>query len=433
MRDVRHPPRPSAQRLRLPRWNTERARGAPDSVRLHRARPQFRVPDDHFSRRRRDVLRCPDRRRRLRPLPRGAAGVRRRGHRGVARAASGAAGACGVPDRAVAMDRAHARALFSRARGRRDSARNARRLGVADGGDRRRDDAARGRATRGRAARRRRAHGGRAGRDRPRQGRASSGPHGRTRPRARPSSAVRPDRLPRPAADAVAKRRRGVHGPRPLRAAGSARAARALSRAARRLSVGGAGNLQPDAVGGLGSGAAGARAADRRARRARQRAPARDGCWRTTSGATMRASSIASRRWSRRRTRPASRPRRSARAGLPQPSPAAMADRTLALYDAALAGARSPAPRTRPPSRSRPRAIRDALGYVPWVVPPPVRWSAVAGAGADGAGCAGARGGRARGTLRIRRGHGEDRLATGADAARARPAPADAPARSSKR
>jgi glycosyltransferase involved in cell wall biosynthesis len=56
---------------------------------------------------------------------------------------------------------------------------------------------------------------------------------------------------------------------------------------------------------------------------------------------------------------------------LPQPSPATMAERTLALYDAALAAAPTALPDAivKPLSPAR---LRDALGYVPWVVPPPV-------------------------------------------------------------
>ena len=103
----------------------DRARRFPGAVRLHRARPQFRVPDDHVPRRRRHVLRRRDRRRRVRALPRGAADVRRRRHRGVARAAPRAAAARGVPDRAVALGRGHARAVFPGLRGRGRRARHA--------------------------------------------------------------------------------------------------------------------------------------------------------------------------------------------------------------------------------------------------------------------------------------------------------------------
>ena len=55
-----------------------------------------------------------------------------------------------------------------------------------------------------------------------------------------------------------------------------------------------------------------------------------------------------------------------------QPSPAAMADRTLALYSAALADA-GPAAADAVAEPLAPARIRDALGYAPWVVPPPMR------------------------------------------------------------
>ena len=118
--------------------------------------------------------------------------------------------------------------------------------------------------------------------------------------------AVRRHRLSRCPAGAVAKRRCAVDRPRALRHARPAAPARPLSRATRRLSVGGAGNVQLHAVGSLGGRPAGRRPAvrrtgragggdergldSRRCRLARRRADAR---------ASRRSSAIAT-RWRRR-------------------------------------------------------------------------------------------------------------------------------------
>ena len=85
LRDLRHRAHPPAQHLRLSRGNPARAGDASRSLRLHGPRSQFRVPDDHVSRRRWHVLRRADRHGDLHALPQGAAGVRSRRHRRVAR------------------------------------------------------------------------------------------------------------------------------------------------------------------------------------------------------------------------------------------------------------------------------------------------------------------------------------------------------------
>ncbi len=132
VRRVRRRPRAPAQHHRLP-GRDHRGAGGPRSVlRVHGARFQLRLPDDPFSRRRRDVLRRANRSRRLRALPGGAAGVRIRRHRGVARATSRPARAGVVHRRAVVMDRGDAAQVLSRASDRSDSARRTRCLGDAD-------------------------------------------------------------------------------------------------------------------------------------------------------------------------------------------------------------------------------------------------------------------------------------------------------------
>ena len=113
LRVVRHRAHPPAQHFRLSRRHSARAGNAARSVRLHGPRSQFRVPDDHLSRRRRHVLPRADRNRRLLALPRSAAGIRSHRHRRMAHAPSRTAAAGGVPDCAVAMDCRYAEAIFS--------------------------------------------------------------------------------------------------------------------------------------------------------------------------------------------------------------------------------------------------------------------------------------------------------------------------------
>ena len=76
----------------------------------------FACPTITFLGDRRNVLRRTDRRCRVLALPRRAAGVRRRGHREMARAPSPPPAARRIPDSAVALERGHAAALFPRLR-----------------------------------------------------------------------------------------------------------------------------------------------------------------------------------------------------------------------------------------------------------------------------------------------------------------------------
>ena len=202
LRDVRHRAHPPAQHLRLPRGHADGDGRPPRAVRLHRARSQFRVPDDHVPRRRRHVLRRRDRRRRVQPLPRRAARCSPASTSSAWRARHGAllrgAAFLIAPSRWAAdmLER-----YFPGCRGRRS---------IAHGTPRR---ASLPRADRGaprdaRAARRRRADGRRAGRDRARQGRAPARAAGRARARARRPGALRADRLHGRPARAVAVRRR---------------------------------------------------------------------------------------------------------------------------------------------------------------------------------------------------------------------------------
>ncbi len=185
LRDFRHCTHPPAQHFSVPRRNHHGAFRFARALRLYRSRSQFRVPDDHVPRRRRNVLRRTDRRRRVLALPARPAAVRGRGHRDVARTAPGAVAARGVPDRAIALGRRHARAILPGLRrpsslrtGCRTSA-FARRRSAADA----------------RSARRRRAGGGGAGRDRPGQRRATSRTAGCPCARARRLGALRADRI----------------------------------------------------------------------------------------------------------------------------------------------------------------------------------------------------------------------------------------------
>ena len=106
--------RPPAQHHRMPRRHHRGHVGARRSVRIHGSRLQLRVPDDPVPRRRRHVLRRADRPFVLRALPRCAGAVRRGRHRGVARPASRAPRSRGVPDRSVALDRRDAGEVLPR-------------------------------------------------------------------------------------------------------------------------------------------------------------------------------------------------------------------------------------------------------------------------------------------------------------------------------
>ncbi len=268
-------------------------------------------------------------------------------------------------------------------------------------------------APRGGPARRRTPDRRRAGGDRPRQGRAPARPHGRTRACGRPPSAIRADRLSRPAPDAVAERRRRVHDPRPLPAARPSRPARALPGAPGRVSVGGAGDVQPDALGGVGRGAAGAGAADWRAGRARGRHRCRLGPGRRRM-ARRRADARARRRTGRAERRRGAGGGRRAR---PRPPAADACGDGRADAGALRADARRSAGGRGATARTGARARR-------------ARVLAVDGAGAAGrhaGGCDGlAAGTRGRGAPRRPRGRGADGDATRSDAAGARAAAADA-------
>ena len=371
LRDVPDRPHPPAQHLRLPRRHRRGARRARHcltatrcTTSTSRARRSCSSAPTATTATRRPIRSC------AAPVSprsrRSRTSTSSTGARGIARCSSRAR----VPDRAVALGRRGARALFPGARGRRSSRTRRRACGRGSRCDGPTPPPPARRPLR--CARRRRA-------DRSRcwapsvPTRARAGSSGWRTSSARTGLPLRfvligymdVEHGPWQSDDAVLT----VHGryePREL-----PRSPRALSRAARRLSVGGTGNLQLHAVRGMGGRAAGHRPALRRAGRARRRNRRRlvvDRRRMARRGEDARAHGRPRRARKRGRARRGGRARPRRRATDAGGHGGAHA-RNVRRGDAVAPSVSAPLDRAR---------VRDALGYVPWtppIVDPPLSMS----------------------------------------------------------